>query len=92
MVRNLPEDLVRALKQRAARRNHSAEQEHRDILRAALHAPARRSLAEVLATMPNVGKDEDFHRSSTRSTTSPSSISRARPRQSRAARRRPESR
>ena len=62
MVRNLPEDLVKALKQRAAKNNRSAEQEHREILRAALRGPRRRTLAEALASMPNVGKDEDFAR------------------------------
>lgn len=39
MVRNLPDELVVALKRRAARRNRSAEQEHREILRAALPGP-----------------------------------------------------
>jgi plasmid stability protein len=62
MVRNLTEDLVKALKQRAAKHNRSAEQEHREILQAALHGPRRRRLAEVLGTMPNVGKDQDFVR------------------------------
>lgn len=62
MVRNLPEELVVALKQRAAKRNRSAEQEHREILKAALRRPRRRALAEVLASMPNVGEDEDFVR------------------------------
>jgi antitoxin FitA len=62
VVRNLPEDLVKALKQRAARNNRSAEQEHREILQAALHGPRRRSVAEVLSSMPNVGRDEDFAR------------------------------
>jgi antitoxin FitA len=62
MVRNLPEELVKALKQRAAKNNRSAEQEHREILRAALHRPRRRSLAEVLGAMPDVGRDEDFVR------------------------------
>jgi antitoxin FitA len=62
IVRNLPEELVKALKQRAAKHNRSAEQEHREILRTALQAPRRRHLAEVLASMPNVGKDEDFAR------------------------------
>jgi plasmid stability protein len=68
LVRDIPEELVKALKLRAARRNHSAEQEHREILKAALRAPARRSLADVLASMPNVGQDADFQReqSSTR--------------------------
>ncbi len=62
MVRNLPEELVVALKQRAAKRNRSAEQEHREILKAALRGPRRKALAEVLASMPNVGEDEDFAR------------------------------
>jgi antitoxin FitA len=62
MVRNLTEDLVKALKQRAAKHNRSAEQEHREILQAALRGPRRRRLAEVLGTMPNVGEDQDFVR------------------------------
>jgi plasmid stability protein len=62
LVRDIPEELVRALKLRAARRNHSAEQEHREILKAALRAPPRRSLSDVLANMPNVGQDADFQR------------------------------
>jgi len=62
VVRNLPDDLVKALKQRAAKHNRSAEQEHREILQAALRGPRRRGLVEVLATMPNVGRDEDFAR------------------------------
>jgi plasmid stability protein len=62
MVRNLEEALVRALKKRAAKHNRSAEQEHREILKTALQGPKRRSLAEVLATIPNVGDDGDFAR------------------------------
>jgi plasmid stability protein len=62
MVRNLTEDLVKALKQRAAKHNRSAEQEHREILQAALHGPRRRPLAEILGTMPDVGQDQDFVR------------------------------
>jgi plasmid stability protein len=62
VVRNLSDDLVKALKRRAAKHNRSAEQEHREILEAALRGPRRRSLASVLASMPNVGKDEDFVR------------------------------
>jgi antitoxin FitA len=62
VVRNLPEELVRALKQRAAKRNRSAEQEHREILKAALRGTQRKPLADVLASMPNVGKDSDFVR------------------------------
>jgi plasmid stability protein len=62
MVRNLPDELVIALKQRAAKRNRSAEQEHREILKAALQGTRRKSLAEVLAKMPDVGEDVDFAR------------------------------
>jgi len=62
VVRNLSDDLVKALKQRAAKHNRSAEQEHREILEAVLRGPKRRSLASVLASMPNVGRDEDFVR------------------------------
>jgi plasmid stability protein len=62
IVRRLPDELVEALKLQAARRNRSAEQEHREILRAALHGPRRRHLAEVLAAIPDVGEDSDFRR------------------------------
>ena len=62
MVRNVDEAVVRELKKRAARRNHSAEQEHREILEQALLRPRRRSLAEVLAAMPDAGEDADFER------------------------------
>jgi plasmid stability protein len=65
MVRNVDVSVVRELKKRAARRNHSAEQEHRDILEQALLRPRRRSLAEVLAAMPDAGKDTDFERRQT---------------------------
>lgn len=62
IVRDLPAQLVAALKQRAAKSNRSAEQEHREILKAALNGPKRRSLADVLAAIPNVGEDSDFVR------------------------------
>jgi plasmid stability protein len=65
MVRGLAEDLVKALKRRAAKHNLRAEQEHRDILEAALRGSRRRSLAEVLSSMPNVGNDADFVREQT---------------------------
>jgi plasmid stability protein len=63
IVRNLDEALVRKLKQRAANHSRSAEAEHRAILEAALAPTRRKSLAQVLATMPDVGKDSDFARS-----------------------------
>lgn len=62
LVRGIDEALVRALKTRAAAHGRSAEAEHRDILAAALLRPRRRSLAEVLAAMPDVGEDADFAR------------------------------
>jgi plasmid stability protein len=62
IVRNLPDGLVTALKRRAARNLRSAEEEHREILRNALAGTQRRSFAQVLAGMPNVGEDIDFAR------------------------------
>ena len=53
---------MRELKRRPARRNHSADQEHREILEQALVRPRRRSLADVLAAMPDAGEDNDFER------------------------------
>ncbi len=60
VVRNIDEDVAIALKQRAAAHGRSAEAEHREILRSALLRPKRRSVAEVLSSMPNVGEDADF--------------------------------
>jgi len=62
VVRNLDEDLVQALKERAAQHGVSAEAEHREILKAALTKPKRRPFNEVLMSMPNVGLDSDFER------------------------------
>ncbi|MDP1526579.1 MAG: DNA-binding protein [Rhodocyclaceae bacterium] len=62
IVRNVDEAVVQALKQAAAAHGRSAEAEHREILRASLTAkPPRRSLADVLASMPLAGTDEDFN-------------------------------
>lgn len=60
VVRNVDQDLVVALKRRAASHGRNAEAEHREILRAVLQWPKRRSLAKVLSSMPNVGGDTDF--------------------------------
>jgi antitoxin FitA len=65
IVRNLSEELVRALKQRAAKHYRSAEQEHREILKAAPGGSQQVPLADVLASMPNVGTDADFAREQT---------------------------
>lgn len=62
LVRNLDEQVVLALKERAARHKRSAEAEHRAILEQILLRPRRKSFVQVLASMPNVGKDEDFGR------------------------------
>jgi antitoxin FitA len=62
LVRGVDEDIVRALKEQAGIHGRSAEAEHREILRAALQRPRKRSFAEVLASMPNVGRDADFER------------------------------
>lgn len=62
LVRDLDLKVIRALKRRAAKHGRSAEAEHREILKRALLGPERKSFAEVLASMPNVGRDEDFER------------------------------
>ena len=63
IVRNVSDEVVKALKARAGLHGISAEAEHRQILEAALvNKPRRRSFAEVLAAMPNVGADDDFAR------------------------------
>lgn len=62
IVRGIDESLVRALKERAGAHGVSAEAEHRQILEAALSRPTKRSLAEVLLAIPNVGQDADFER------------------------------
>ena len=63
IVRNLDEDLVRALRVRAAQHSRSAEAEHREILRQAL-APRGSAvpIKELLLAMPDAGSDADFER------------------------------
>lgn len=60
VVRNVDEELVKTLKKTAAAHGRSAEAEHREILRTVLLRPPRKSVAEVLAGMPDVGEDADF--------------------------------
>jgi plasmid stability protein len=62
IVRNLDDKLVNALKMRAAKQGISAEAEHRNILISALIKPSKKSFIEVIAAMPDVGKDSDFQR------------------------------
>lgn len=61
IVRNIEEDVVLALKRRAARAGRSAEAEHREILREVLASEMERpSFKEFLRGMPDVGEDDDF--------------------------------
>lgn len=62
IVRNIDEDIVKALKARAGMAGTSAEAEHRKILESALLKPKKRSLAEALKSIPSVGEDSDFER------------------------------
>jgi antitoxin FitA len=60
IVRRIDAEIVKLLKETAARHGRSAEAEHRAILEAALRRPRRRTISEALASMPNVGRDSDF--------------------------------
>jgi plasmid stability protein len=61
IVRNVDDDIARALRRRASRHGRSAEAEHREILREALQGDlARASFKQALAAMPDVGADADF--------------------------------
>ena len=62
IVRNVDERIVRALKSRAGEHGRSAEAEHRELLASVLLKSRKKSFAEVLAAIPNVGKDADFAR------------------------------
>jgi antitoxin FitA len=59
IVRNVDDDLVQRLEQRAAAHGRSAEEEHRQLLRAALRPEG---LIDRLRDMPDAGSDEDFDR------------------------------
>lgn len=63
IVRNVDDELIRALKVRAAEKRRSAEAEHREILREALATHRKgKTLKELLLDMPGVGEDADFER------------------------------
>jgi plasmid stability protein len=62
IVRDVEEEVIQSLKEQAARNGRSVAAEHRAILKAAVSNPRRRSFAEVLASIPNVGNDTDFER------------------------------
>ena len=59
IVRNIEDEVVGALKVRAAERGRSMEAEHREILRDVLLSSARGpSFKDHLASMPDVGSDD----------------------------------
>lgn len=62
LVRNVDDAISQALKERARAHGASAEAEHRRILGSALPGPKRRPFLQMLADMPDVGRDEDFAR------------------------------
>lgn len=61
-VRNLPDEVHRALRARAARRGHSMEAEVREILESAISPQGRVRLGSMLADMGRRAKlsDDEF--------------------------------
>ncbi len=62
VVRDIDDVVVKALKARAGQHGISAEAEHRKILEMVLIQPKKKSFAEVLSSIPDVGDDQDFKR------------------------------
>ncbi|MGZ8238521.1 MAG: FitA-like ribbon-helix-helix domain-containing protein [Methylobacter sp.] len=62
VVRNIDETIINALKQRAVEHQRSTEAEHRAILAEVLLKPPRKTFAEALAAIPDVGTDADYQR------------------------------
>ncbi len=60
ILHGVSDDDVLVLNQLAASAGKTAEAMHLDILKSALQCSKRRSFAEVLWSMPNVGEDSDF--------------------------------
>jgi plasmid stability protein len=68
VVRQLEETIVQELRKRAAHAGVSMEEEHRRILREALHGSREaRSFKEHLLSIPGDGQDELFERKRTTS-------------------------
>jgi plasmid stability protein len=59
IVRNLDDEIVDALRRRAAQHGRSAEAEHREILRAALSPKPHTSLKKHLLAIPKSVADEE---------------------------------
>lgn len=66
LVRGIDASVVKALKEEAHAHGVSAEEEHRRILEEALRKPKKISFEEFLATMPDVGKEQDIERGSSK--------------------------
>ncbi len=62
IVRNIDDDIAKALKLRARKHGISAEAEHRRILEQVLTQPKKKSFIEVISQIPDVGEDADFAR------------------------------
>lgn len=62
LVRGVDDAVAEALKARARAHGRSTEAEHRALLAQALTRPQRRTFAQALLAMPNVGTDADFAR------------------------------
>lgn len=62
LVRNIEEEVVRALRVRAAAHGRSAEEEHREILRQALRPAPKRNIKEFLESMPAGVEDRELER------------------------------
>ena len=62
VVRDISDEIVRALEAHARRLGVGTEVAHRQILEQALTSPNKKSFIEILKTMPDVGGDCEFAR------------------------------
>ena len=62
VLHNIDEKIVQALKARADQQGISTDAEHQRILEAVLLPRQKKSFADMLMAMPNVGLDSDFER------------------------------
>lgn len=60
VVRNIESAIAQAPKDAVASHGRSVDAEDHEIFHAALSRPARSTFREVLASIPDVGTDEDF--------------------------------
>ncbi len=62
IIQDIDDEIMEALKEQAKYSGCSIDAEIRKILSRFLLKPKKRTFAEVLASMPNVGLDSDFER------------------------------